>query len=128
MGDTPLRPLTFSMALRRSRLPRQPRPESQIVINPAKGRAQLRRGSKRDTTYGQPMPPSAVQAAAVELTEFEKLAARLNIPEGEWEKSEALRRFARKHASHRYVPESLLDKWGITVEDSILGVLKAGLA
>lgn len=44
---------------------------------------------------------------------FENYAAALGIPERQWVKSKALREWARQNADRLYVPEFLLNRWGI---------------
>jgi len=57
------------------------------------------------------------------LTRFELLAR--GIPEEAWAQSPKLRQFARKFHNTRYVPEYLLEFWGIYVLDDFSG-LSAG--
>jgi hypothetical protein len=54
-----------------------------------------------------------------EKTEFEKLAERLKIPEPLWLRSRTLREFARRNVNSKYVPEKLLESWGITPSESV---------
>ena len=51
-------------------------------------------------------------------TQFDRLVIRLglqNSPEC-WPESAALLQFARVHKNHRYIPEWLLNAWGMTVK------------
>lgn len=61
------------------------------------------------------------QAAPAKLTEFEQLAA--DIPPDRWVRSTKLRKFARRNYNRRYVPENLLEAWGLTVDDGFHGLL-----
>ena len=59
------------------------------------------------------------------LTAFELLAE--GIPEADWPQSPKLRQFARRYHNQRYVPEYLLEFWGIAVLDDFSGLVGARL-
>jgi hypothetical protein len=44
---------------------------------------------------------------------FEQMARRLNLSEGQYRGSTALKQWAQKHKDSKYVPQDLLDAWGI---------------
>lgn len=48
-------------------------------------------------------------------TEFERVAAEIGVSEQYYEFSDPLRLWVRRHKNSRYVPEWLLDKWGMEV-------------
>ena len=52
------------------------------------------------------------------LTEFEMQVARLGLKRSEYSASVALRRWCERNHSRVYVPEWLLDEWGMHVETS----------
>lgn len=64
--------------------------------------------------WGKAMQPPMGPPA---LTQFETLVARLKLPPEDWPRSRTLRDFARRNASRFYVPEYLLDLWGIAVDE-----------
>jgi hypothetical protein len=78
--------------------------------------AQASRMAKRrgNPNWGKPYPEMGV---AAEPTAFEQLAKEHCIPEEAWIRSRILRDFARKNARHKYVPEALLEAWGIDSSD-----------
>lgn len=49
------------------------------------------------------------------VTAFEAKAAQLGLQPWEWAESTTLREWALKHRNHRYIPEDLLNAWGIDV-------------
>jgi hypothetical protein len=56
----------------------------------------------------------------VRETAWERQLARLGLVGQDWPelaKSEALRRWAKKHCQRHYVPEELLTAWGLTIQD-----------
>lgn len=54
-------------------------------------------------------------------TAFDRLVAELGLADHPecWEHSPVLRRFAKKHAKDRWIPESLLCTWGLEQEPNI---------
>ncbi len=46
-------------------------------------------------------------------TSFEEVARRLKLTEKEYQSSIPLREWARKHKDSKYVPQDLLEAWGI---------------
>lgn len=61
--------------------------------------------------------PDAAPPGTPPLTEFEKLALTHNIAEENWHRSLILREFAAKHRNRLYVPENLLDLWGLQPDE-----------
>ncbi len=59
-------------------------------------------------TRGQAASPTAPTAS-----EFEQLAHRLKLTPDQYEGSQGLRAWAQKHKTWRYVPEDLLQAWGM---------------
>lgn len=51
----------------------------------------------------------------VEPTLFESLVERFQIPKEEWPTSDIVRLWVQQHARQRYVPEWLLDAFGIVI-------------
>lgn len=68
-----------------------------------------------------PTRSHGLHCPAYDDTAFDRLVASLGLQDrpAEWEHSPVLRRFAKKHANNRYVPESLLLKWGLEQEPNI---------
>lgn len=60
---------------------------------------------------------SEMKWAPEKPTQFELEVARLKLPEREIVFSDSLRRWAKRNAHRRYVPEALLQAWGIIVDD-----------
>jgi hypothetical protein len=58
-----------------------------------------------------PIPPA--------LTEFERQVARLGLTRSEYSASVALRRWCDRNRTRVYVPEWLLDEWGMDVETNL---------
>lgn len=48
---------------------------------------------------------------------FEKLVKKLKLEAGEYEASTQLRDFAKRHHRTHFVPEKLLETWGLVVND-----------
>lgn len=67
-----------------------------------------------NTTYGHYVPQ------AIKPTRFEACVTALGLEEGQWEHSEQLRSFVRKHKNYHYVPEWLLLAWGEAVNPVIM--------
>ncbi len=57
--------------------------------------------------WGKPMPPPKAG-----LTEFEKVVKRLRLSVPEFGHSAALKNWARRNRTQRYVPSELLKAWG----------------
>jgi hypothetical protein len=85
---------------------RKPKPESHISLKRGRGNPNWMAGMN-----GTLRIPPAVP------TEFERLAVKLGVPEALWAHSRELRSFARKFGRSKYVPEHLLDAWGLDVGD-----------
>lgn len=65
------------------------------------------------------MSPRSEPSFGVEITEFEMECEKLGLPTSDEKAmvhSVALRYWAIRNASRRYVPTSLLNTWGINVE------------
>ena len=58
--------------------------------------------------WGKPAPPMRA-----ELTQFEKMAKRLKLSAPQYGGSVALKNWALRNKTHRYVPTELLKAWGI---------------
>ena len=56
------------------------------------------------------------------LTEFERQVERLGLNKTEYVASEPLRRWCERNRNRCYVPEWLLEAWGLTVETIFTGV------
>lgn len=50
------------------------------------------------------------------ITEFEKKVMELNLHPDQYVGSEELRSWSAKHKNTRYVPEPLLQAWGLAVD------------
>jgi len=48
-------------------------------------------------------------------TEFELVCAELHLAPSQWKHSQKLRAWCEHNANRRYVPEKLLEAWGIHV-------------
>lgn len=59
-------------------------------------------------------------------TAFEQFVTLNGIAPEQFERSTRLRAWAKKHKDHRYIPEHLLEVWGMTVSDR-LSPFKIGL-
>jgi hypothetical protein len=70
-------------------------------------------GRRGNRNWGKLLPP-----APSVLTEFEMQVARLGLKRSEYSASVALRRWCERNHSRVYVPEWLLDEWGMHVETS----------
>ena len=56
------------------------------------------------------------------LTEFELQVERLGLSKAQYVASESLRRWSERNPNGCYVPEWLLEAWGLTVEAIFTGV------
>jgi hypothetical protein len=54
-----------------------------------------------------------IGAIPVTPTSFEEMVRRLKLSEKEYRSSIPLREWAQKHKDSKYVPQKLLDAWGI---------------
>jgi len=61
--------------------------------------------------WGRPTPPCRPVA-----TEFEVMARHLHLTPDKYVSSTQLRRWCERNKNHYYIPEWLLEKWGIVVE------------
>jgi len=68
----------------------------------------LKRGNKE---WGRPHP-----TAPVLPTEFDQQVRRLGLAEAEYVSSVELRRWCQHNRNRVYIPESLLEEWGIEVD------------
>jgi hypothetical protein len=50
-------------------------------------------------------------------TSFEEMARGLKLSEKEYRNSTPLKEWAKKHKDSKYVPQDLLDAWGIEAKD-----------
>ena len=62
------------------------------------------------------------RAAPVLRTEFEKQVERLGLAKSEYMSSVELKHWCGRNRNRVYVPEWLLDEWGMTVEAIFSGV------
>lgn len=53
------------------------------------------------------------------LTEFERTVLNLNLKPDEYIHSEELREWAERNSHSRYIPELLLNQWGIKAESTV---------
>ena len=67
-----------------------------------------RRGNPK---WGLPIPPAPAIA-----TEFEVLVKRLNLTPQAYTSSRELRAWCERNKNRIYIPEWLLQEWGITVD------------
>jgi hypothetical protein len=77
-------------------------------------------GTKRgrgNPNWGKPFP-----ALPVMLTEFELQVERLGLSKAQYVASEPLKRWCERNRNRCYVPEWLLEAWGLTVEAIFTGV------
>jgi hypothetical protein len=68
--------------------------------------------------WGRPMPAAHIPAVA---TEFEMQARRLHLAPEEYVSSDELRYWCRLNRNRCYIPEWLLDDWGIAVDADLTG-------
>ena len=61
--------------------------------------------------WGRPIPPGPAL-----VTEFELQARRLHLAPGAYASSRALREWGEENRNRVYVPEWLLEEWGIAVD------------
>jgi hypothetical protein len=54
-----------------------------------------------------------IGAIPITPTSFEEMVRRLKLSEKEYRSSIPLREWAQKHKDSKYVPQNLLDAWGI---------------
>jgi hypothetical protein len=66
--------------------------------------------NQRDSNWGQ-----AYGDAPITTTSFEEMVRRLELSEKEYRSSIPLRQWAQKHKDSKYVPQDLLEAWGIVV-------------
>ena len=71
---------------------------------------------------GNPNWGKPVQAIPVLVTEFEMQVERLGLSKAQYVASEPLRRWCERNRNRCYVPEWLLEAWGLTVEAIFTGV------
>ena len=76
--------------------------------------AKRRRGNPN---WGKPFP-----VLPVLLTEFEMQVERLGLSKAQYVASEPLRRWCEHNLNRYYVPEWLLETWGLTVETIFTGI------
>jgi len=67
---------------------------------------------------GNPNWGKSEVAPAPTITEFEKLAAELNLTPDIYVQSETLREWVAENRNTKYVPEPLLEAWGFEIEVS----------
>jgi len=75
----------------------------------------MKRG-RGNPNWGRPQPRRALP------TEFEIEVKRLGLSKREYVSSAELRLWCKRHRNHFYVPEWLLDAWGMEVEATFSGV------
>ena len=63
---------------------------------------------QRNSNWGQ-----AYGDTPVTTTSFEEMVRRLKLSEKEYRSSIPLRKWAQKHKDSKYVPQHLLEAWGI---------------
>jgi len=54
-----------------------------------------------------------VETSSFTTTSFEEMVRELNPSEGEYRSSIPLKEWAQKHKDSKYVPQELLEAWGI---------------
>jgi hypothetical protein len=79
-----------------------------MAIPPALPATKRKRGNPN---WGSPIPP--VRAFA---TEFELRARQLQLTRRTYTSSRALRAWCERNRNRCYIPEWLLEEWGITVD------------
>jgi hypothetical protein len=84
------------------------------MLRPAHLLAKRRRGNPN---WGNPP-----QSLPTLLTEFEMQVERLRLKNAEYVASIELRRWCARNRNRCYVPEWLLEEWGMTVESIFSGV------
>ena len=67
--------------------------------------------------WGQPLPPGPAVP-----TEFELRVKRLGLNKSEYVASDALKIWCERNRNRVYVPEWLLQEWGMSVEASFSGI------
>jgi len=67
--------------------------------------------------WGRPIPPLLALS-----TEFEMRVRQLQLNPGMYTSSRALRAWCEQNRNRRYVPEWLLEEWGITVDPTFSAV------
>ena len=66
---------------------------------------------------GNPLWGKQLESAQViGPTEFEKLVKKLHLAPEQWPRSKKLAEWCRVNRNHRYIPESLLDAFGIHMD------------
>ena len=78
--------------------------------------SRYRRGRRGNPNWGKFVPIPAL------ITEFELQVERLGLTKTQYADSTPLRRWCERNRNRIYVPEWLLDEWGITVESIYSGV------
>ena len=66
--------------------------------------------NQRNSNWGQPYGDTPITT-----TSFEEMVRRLKLSEKEYQSSIPLRQWAQKHKDSKYVPQDLLEAWGIEV-------------
>jgi hypothetical protein len=64
--------------------------------------------NQRNSNWGQAYGPSPITS-----TSFEEMVKQLKLAEKEYKNSIALKQWAQKHKDSKYVPQDLLEAWGI---------------
>ena len=77
-------------------------------------------GAKRKR--GNPNWGKSTRPLPALLTEFEMQVARLGLPKAQYVTSAPLKRWCERNRNRCYVPEWLLEAWGLTVEATFSGV------
>ena len=63
--------------------------------------------------------PATMEAAAPTITEFEQVVHTFNLRPEEYVRSTRLREWANRNKNSKYIPEPLLEAWGLEVESKI---------
>ena len=64
--------------------------------------------NKANSNWGKPAGDIPITPSS-----FEEMVRRLKLSESEYRGSTALKQWAQKHKDSKYVPQDLLDAWGI---------------
>lgn len=64
--------------------------------------------NQRNSNWGQAYGPSPITSSS-----FEEIVKQLKLAEKEYKNSIALKQWAQKHKDSKYVPQDLLEAWGI---------------
>ena len=73
--------------------------------------------NRGNPNWGRPIPPLLVLR-----TEFEMRVRQLQLTAGTYTSSRELRAWCEQNRNRCYVPEWLLEGWGITVDATLSGV------